>query len=181
MNRPFKTLSSKLAWSCPWYGVKKDEILLPDGRVGQYNIVTKAPAVWVLPVTADGEIVLLRTYRYTVDAWCWELVAGGVKPGQTVEEAALEELHEEIGGRTPKLEFICRSYTANGICDEEGHFFLAHDVTLGPPAHEPAEVMEIHRKPIADVLRMLHNHEIDDAPSAMLLLFCEGRLREMAG
>jgi len=66
MKRPFKTLSSRIAWSCPWYAIRQDEILLPDGSQGVYNTVTKATAVWILPVTPQGEIVLCRSYRYTV-------------------------------------------------------------------------------------------------------------------
>ena len=153
--------------------------MLPDGSQGVYNTVTKATAVWILPVTPQGEIVLCYSYRYTVDDWCWELPAGGVKPGQTLEEAALEELHEEVGGSCQTLEHVGQFYTANGICDEVGHFFLALDVTLGQPAHEPAEVIEIHRKPIAAVLQMAQSGAISDAPSALVLLQCAARLREL--
>ncbi|MCA9945839.1 MAG: hypothetical protein KC449_20290 [Anaerolineales bacterium] len=66
MKRPFKTISSRIAWSCPWYAVRQDEILLPDGSQGVYNTVTKPTAVWILPVTPQGEIVLCHSYRYTV-------------------------------------------------------------------------------------------------------------------
>ncbi|MFZ1399259.1 MAG: NUDIX hydrolase [Candidatus Promineifilaceae bacterium] len=179
MNKPFKTLSSKIAWSCPWYAVRQDEILLPDGSQGVYNTVTKATAVWILPVTPQKEIVLCYSYRYTVDDWCWELPAGGVKPGQTLAEAALEELHEEVGGVCESLEHLGQFYTANGICDEVGHFFLATAVTLGPTAHEPAELIEVHTKPIEDVLNMALAGQISDAPSALVLLQAAERLRRL--
>ncbi len=180
MNRPFKTLTSRIVWSCPWYAVRQDQILLPDGSQGVYNTVEKETAVWILPVTPQGEIVLCYSYRYTVDDWCWELPAGGVKLGQTLEEAALEELHEEVGGRCQNLEHIGQFYTANGICNEVGHFFLATGVTLGAPAHEPAEVIEIHCKPIPDVLQMAQEGKISDAPSALVLLQCADKLRKLA-
>ena len=176
MKRPFKTLSSRIAWSCPWYAVRQDDILLPDGSQGVYNTVTKETAVWILPVTPQGEIVLCYSYRYTVDDWCWELPAGGVKPGQTLEDAALEELHEEVGGTCQTLEHAGRFYTANGICNEEGHFFIATGVTLGAPAHEPAEVIQIHTRPIDEVLQMARNGEVTDAPSALVLLLCAEKL-----
>ena len=64
--KPFKQLDSKIAWSCDWYNVRQDSIQLPDGSIGQYNIVQKPPAVWVLPVTKNKEIVLIYQYRYTV-------------------------------------------------------------------------------------------------------------------
>lgn len=175
--KPFKTTKSEIVWSCPWYAVRRDEIVLPKGEAGIYNTITKGPAVWILPVTTKGEIVLLWQYRYTVDDWVWEIPAGSVKPKQTIEEAAREELLEEIGGEAGQLTYLGQSYMANGICDEVGHFFLATAVTLGTPAHEPAEVMQIHTKPIAEVLEMAHNGRIADAPSALVILMCQSKLQ----
>jgi ADP-ribose pyrophosphatase len=175
---PYTTLSSHTAWSCPWYSVRQDEIVLPDGSPGQYNTIVKAPAVWIVPVTVAGEIVLCYSYRYTVDDWCWELPAGSVKPGQSLVEAARAELREEVGGMAAALEPVGQAYIANGISDEVGHFFLATGVTLGEPAHEPAEVIEIHRKPIAEVLHLARTGHITDAPSALVLLLCAQRLEK---
>jgi 8-oxo-dGTP pyrophosphatase MutT (NUDIX family) len=177
INRPFQTLNSETAWSCPWYAVRRDEIVLPNGRHAHYHVVEKAPAVWIIPVTAEGEIVLIYSYRYTVDDWCWELPAGAIKPGQTAEEAARAELREEVGGTAADLIYIGQFYPANGICNEVGHIFLATAVCLGETDHEPAEVITVHRKPIREALRMAQANEISDGPSALALLLCADRLR----
>ncbi|MCP4421212.1 MAG: hypothetical protein GY805_31760 [Chloroflexi bacterium] len=66
MIKPIKTKSSQIVWSCPWYAIRQDKILLPDGSQGVYNTVEKEAAVWILPVTLQGEIVLCYSYRYTV-------------------------------------------------------------------------------------------------------------------
>jgi ADP-ribose pyrophosphatase len=176
----FKTLSQKIVWACPWYSVRQDEILLPDGRAGVYNIVQKEAAVWILPVTMEKQIVLIRNYRYAVDDWCWEIPAGSIKAGQSPEEAALAELAEEVGGEAQQLDYIGQSYMANGICDEVGHFFLATGVSLGEPDHEAAEVIEVHLKSIPEVLQMARANEINDAPSALVILLCADRLRSLA-
>jgi ADP-ribose pyrophosphatase len=176
----YKTLSQKTVWSCPWYSVRQDEVLLPGNRPGVYNVVQKEPAVWILPVTADKQVVMIRNYRYTVDDWCWEIPAGSVKPPQTPEEAARAELAEEVGGMAGRLDFIGQFYTANGICNDIGHFYLASGVTLAEPDHEPAEVIEIHLKPIREVLRMARENEISDAPSVLAILLCAERLRVLA-
>ena len=173
---PFKTLSQKIVWSCPWYSVRRDEIVLPDGRPGVYNVVQKEAAVWVLPVTTEKQVVLIRSYRYTVGDWCWEIPAGSLKAGQNPAEAARSELAEEVGGQAQQLEYLGQSYMANGICDEVGHFFLATGVTLSEPDHEPAEVIEVHLRSIPELLRMVHANEINDAPSALVILLCADRL-----
>jgi ADP-ribose pyrophosphatase len=178
-SSPIKTLSSDIVWSSPWYEVRQDKIKLPDGSPGVFNIVQHAGAVWIIPVTTEGEVVLLRHYRYTVDDWCWEIPAGGLKPGLSLEETALEELQEEIGGTASALDYVGQFYTSNGISNEIAHIFLASDVQLGEPNHEPAEIIEIHRKPIEEVLKMARENKISDGPSALALLLCEEKIRRL--
>jgi ADP-ribose pyrophosphatase len=180
-TRPFRTLSSDIAWACPWYRVRRDEIITPDGQPGVYHVIEKPDAVWIVPLTTDGRVVLVDQYRYTVDEWCWEVPAGSVKPGQTIEEAAREELREEIGGTSEAFSYIGRFYLANGICNEVGHIYLATDVTLDAPHHEAAEVMDVHLFPVEEALRMAYNGQISDGPSVMALLLCAERLRALAG
>lgn len=178
-NSPYKTTASRIAWSCPWYRVRQDDIILPNGNQGVYNVVQLPGAVWIIPVTPDGKIVLINAYRYTVDDWCIEIPAGGIKPGQSLEEAAREELLEEVGGTAVTLEKVCQFYTMNGIGNEIAHVFLATGVTLGPAHHEPAEVMEIHPTPISEALRMAQSNEMSDGPSALALLLNAERLKNL--
>lgn len=178
--KPYETKSSRVVWSCPWYSVRQDEIITPDGKPGVYNVVQHPGAVWIIPVTADGKVALIRSYRYTVNDWCFEIPAGGIKPGQSLEEAARAELAEEIGGKAATLDYFGRFYTMNGIGDEVAYIFLATGVVLGKPHHEATEVIEIHPMPIAEVLRMAQANEITDGPSALALLLCAEKLRALA-
>ena len=175
-KNPFRTISSRIAWSCPWYSIRQDEIITPDGSPGEYNVIEKEAAVWIVPVTINKELVLINHYRYTIDDWCWEVPAGSVKQGQTLEEAAQEELREEIGGIEAKFEYIGQFYTANGICNEIGHIFLATEVFLGEPEHEPAEIIEIHLKSIPEALKMAKSNQVDDGPSALAIMLCSQQL-----
>lgn len=178
-KKPFKTISSRIAWACPWYNIRQDEFITPDGTQGTYNIIQKEPAVWIVPVTQNGEFVLINHYRYTVDDWCWEVPAGSVDNSQSLEEAAQEELRQEIGGRNAQLEYIGQFYTADGICNEIGHIFLATDVILGKVEREPAEIIEIHLKPIEVALKMARANQVNDAPSALAILLCASQLEKI--
>lgn len=177
---PFTTLSSRIAWSCPWYSVRQDLILLPNGQEGEYNVVQHEGAVWIVPLTTSGQIVLLNHYRHTVQDWCYELPAGGVQDGQSPAEVARKELREEIGGKAESWSYVGQFYTSNGISNEVAHIFLATGVTLHETSHEPAEVMEIYPVPLSEALRMAHANEISDGPSALALLLSEPRLQNFA-
>ncbi|MCA9867747.1 MAG: NUDIX hydrolase [Anaerolineales bacterium] len=173
---PFKTLSSRIAWSCPWYQVRQDEIVTPDGRAAVYNVIEKPPAVWIVPITTQGQLAMVHQFRYTVGEWCLEVPAGSVKPGQTIEEAARDELREEVGGTAASLEYMGRFYLANGICNEVGHIFLAAGVVLGNSDHEAAEVMSIALKSPDEAIHMARTGKISDGPSALALLLCADML-----
>lgn len=169
MTKPIKTLTSKIAFSCPWYNVRQDGILLPDGTHGTYNVVDAPPCVFIVPLTPDGQIVLIRQYRYTVQQWVWEIPAGGLQQGQTPLDAARQELREEIGGVSNEILSLGTFHTANGRTSELGNYFVAKNVQLGESEHESSEVITIHPTPVADVLGMLQRNEIKDAPSALAL------------
>ncbi|MBN1963242.1 MAG: NUDIX hydrolase [Anaerolineae bacterium] len=175
---PFTVLESRIAWQCPWYAVRQDRLRLPGGGEGVYNVVEKGDAVWIVPVTAAGEIVLVRHYRHTIGAWCWEVPAGGIEPGQDARQAARAELRQEIGGVAENWRLLLRLSTGNGFCNEYGNLFLATGVQLGATAHEAAEVMTVHRVPAAEAIRMARRGEVDDALSALALLLAEPLLAE---
>ena len=117
--------------------------------------------------------------HYIVDNWCWEVPAGGLQPGRTLEETALAELKEEVGGTAAWPEYFGRFYTANGICNEVAHVYIAGDVTLGQTQHEAAEVIEVHPLPLEEILSMARANQINDGPTALALLLAETRLREI--
>ena len=170
---PIKRLSGRVVWSCPWYQVRQDQILLPDGRPGVYNVVEHPGAAWVVPMTPAGEVILIRVYRYTVDDWCWEVPAGGLRANQSPEQLAIEELQQEIGGTAQQLRYLGWFYASNGISNEKGHVFLATGVTLGLPAHEPAEIITLQPFSPAQALTMARTGQITDGPSALALLWAE--------
>lgn len=179
--RPYRTTGSRIVWSSPWYRIRQDDLLLPDGSHGVYNVVEKPPAVWIVPLTTAGEVVLIRNYRYTVDDWCLEVPAGAQQPQQTLAESAAQELLEEVGGIAADLAYIGQFYTANGICNEVSHIFLASGVTLQAPDREPTEVMELRLVSVDEALQLAAANQISDGPSALALLLCAERLRALAG
>lgn len=173
---PFETLSSRIVWQCPWYRVRQDQIRLPGGGNGEYNVVEHAGAVWVVPVTSDGRIVLIYHFRYTVEDWCWELPAGGLTAGDAPLDVAVKELREEVGGTAARWQEIGWFYTSNGISNEKAHVFLAAGVTLGDTDHEDAEVMTVHCLSVSQALHMARSGQMTDGPSALALLLSEPHL-----
>ncbi len=169
----WETLESSFLWQSQWYNLRQDRVRTQDGHEFTYTVVDHPGAVWVVPVTTDGQIVLIRSYRYTVDDWCYEVPAGGLSPGLTPEEVARRELREEVGGTAAELRYVGQFYTSNGISNEIAYVYLATGVELGETHHEPTELLEMRLVPVEQALRMAREGKVTDGPSALALLWCE--------
>ncbi len=179
MAIPWKTLHSKYLWQSRWYSLRQDRLRTPEGHEFTYTLIEHPGAVWIVPVTADGQIVLIWNYRYTVEDWCYEVPAGGLSPDLTPEAVAHRELLEEIGGTAGELRHVGQFYTSNGISNEVAYVYLATGVKLGETQREPTELMEIRLVSVGKAMRMARDGEISDGPSALALLWCERLLQRL--
>ena len=169
-SSPFKVTGSEVVWSCPWYFVRRDRLLLPDGSKGEYNVVVTPPAVLILPVTEDGQIILIKQFRHTVNTWSWEVPAGSVDEGEAFEAAAKRELLEEIGGRADKWTHFGLLHTAPGFSQEVCHIFLAENVVTGTADREPMELIEVQAFDPVTVYQMARSGEIKDSLTLSVLI-----------
>lgn len=166
-----------------WFDVQQDRIDLPGDKQCVYTYVDHPGAVFVVPVTADGSIILLRSFRYTCDAWCVEVPAGGLgdQGEASAEEVAATELREELGCEFSSLEHLGTHWMANGFARNRSTFFLARDAVMTrPPAPEDTELFaEPMIVPRETARKMVHSGEINDGESAFAVLLAVDRMREM--
>ena len=169
---PWETLKSKKIYENDWYALRQDQVRTHTGDQITYTFMEHPGAVAIVPVTADQNIVLIRSYRYTVKDWCWEIPMGG-RDHEDLEVVAKKELLEEIGGVTSDLEYISYFYANNGVSDIRCDVFLARDVEFGDNQPEAAELIETKVFPKNEVFRMAYAGEITDGMSALSLFLCK--------
>ena len=162
------------------FRIRRDKVRLPIGRETDFAYMESRGAVWIVPVTDDGQIVLIRQYRYAVDDWVWEVPAGGKHDHVgSDEELARRELSEEVGATCRSLEYVGWFYGAVSISTTRCDVFLALGVQLGGSPHrEPGEIIEVHPVPVDEALKMARSGLIKDSKSALALLMCEPYLME---
>jgi ADP-ribose pyrophosphatase len=177
-ERPYQTLSRHYLWQSRWYSVRQDQLRTGDGKELTYTFIEKPEAVWIVPVTAEGRLVLIEQYRYAIDGWCLEVPAGNIEPGTDALAMAARELREEIGGTAERILPVTDFYTMNGIGNEIARVFLALGVNLGEPQRETTEYITLRDVPVEEALRLARVGEIKDGPSALAILLCEATLRE---
>ncbi len=175
-DQPYTVLSSCVVWESRWYRLRQDRLRATGGDEITYTVVEKTGAIWVVPVTADGRLVLINQYRHPVNAWCLEVPAGNIEPGEDPLSMAARELHEEIGGTARQMKPVAEFYTMNGIGNELATVVLALGVTLGQPHRESTEHIELRPVPVAEALRLARTGAIKDGPSALAILLSEAAL-----
>ena len=156
-----------------------DRVELHGRQTTDYAYLKRADAVIVVPVTAEGEIVLVKQYRYPVDEWCMEVPAGGTHDtgGKSLEEVARKELREEIGATCEKLSYVTCFYSAPAFSDEKCHVFLAEGVKLErKPQREESEAIKTQLVPVAEALELAERGQMKSAQCALAVLVCEPRL-----
>jgi ADP-ribose pyrophosphatase len=147
-----------------------DEVVEPGGIRGIREVIRQRGSVAALPVLADGRVVLVRQYRYAVDAFVWELPAGRRDAGETPEEGARRELEEEVGLRAGTLEPLLVFWTTPGFCDEVMHLFRATGLEPVPPRPEADEKIEPATFTLEEALEMVKRGEIREGKTLVALL-----------
>jgi ADP-ribose pyrophosphatase len=152
------------------FSVEVDRIRFPNGTEHDTAIVRHRPSVVVIPIHADGRIVLVRQYRPSIDRFTWELPAGGIEPGETAEAAAVRESVEETKLEPRRLERIRGLYPAPGFCDEELIFLRVSDLTPpgpdSPYKADPDEDIEVQAVTVDEARAMVARGDIVDLKTA---------------
>ena len=153
-----------------------EEHPLPDGRLATFEIVRHPGGAAVLPVLADGRIVLVRQWRPAVAGTVLELPAGRLEAGEPPAACARRELQEEVGYRPGRLEKLGEMLSSVGFCNERIHLFLASELEAVPQALEQDEFLDILTLSLNEALARLDRGEIPDGKTALALLIYARRL-----
>jgi ADP-ribose pyrophosphatase len=176
--KPWKTLSSRLAYQNPWIRVREDIAEMPDGRNTLYGVIECPDAVGVLPFLDKQQVVLVRQYRYVFgEDQRWEMPTGGAKEGESLQEAARRELREEIGYDAAELQFLCTYYTSKSVMRETAHLYIGRGLARVQAIPDETEFLEVAAFPFDQVLQMTLDGEIRDGMTVIAVLYAE-RLRK---
>jgi len=151
----------------------------PDGTEFTRDIVRHPGAVAVVPVTDDGDVLLVRQYRGPVDRELLEIPAGTRDvDGESPADTARRELLEEVGVHARRIELLGTMLNSPGFCDEQTHLYLATDLEAATHARDGVEEqhMEVVPVALADVDRLVASGELVDGQTILGLLLARGAL-----
>ena len=142
-----------------------------QGRKFQRENLIHPGAVAVVPVLPNGDIVLVRQFRYAVQRELLEIPAGTLERGEQPAACARRELIEEAGFRARRLRRIGVCFPVPGYSTERIVLYVATGLTACPSCPEPDEQITVHRVPRSRLLRLLKTGRIVDAKSLVGLFY----------
>jgi 8-oxo-dGTP pyrophosphatase MutT (NUDIX family) len=165
-------------YTSEWVNLSLADVELPDGTRFDHHVVRlRQPAVGVIVTDTERGVLLLRRHRFITDSWGWEIPAGRVDPGETLERAVEREAIEETGWRPLDLEYLGLSYPTNGLMEQRFNYFVA------PRAEYVGDFDRTETESIAwfapeDVRTLIEQREMSDGLSltAVGLAFTLGKL-----
>ncbi|MBR6321248.1 MAG: NUDIX hydrolase [Lachnospiraceae bacterium] len=149
-----------------------DRVRLSSGYVIEkyHQIHYPHEAVSIVIFNDRDEILMIREKRYTVGRLEWEIPAGRVEDGETIEDAARREAMEETGCTLKDLKFLCSQNPANGMSDCVCHVFAAK-VAAEDHILDTDEVADKVWMPVSEVRQLLRENRTKDGVSILAILF----------
>lgn len=169
---PFGVHRSERVYDSHWCGLRRDMVVLPSGDLQEYHVFEISDAAVVVPVLADGSIVMVGQYRYPHGKTHWEVPAGRIGEGETPAEAVERELLEETGYRAGRLVELPGFYPTNGISAHFAHAFYALDCEkVREPELDASEQIVVRVHGADEARALLRAGMIEDGFTALALLY----------
>jgi ADP-ribose pyrophosphatase len=166
-------LSSETVFPGKLLHVKRDRVRLPDGNEAEREYIVHPGAVVVIALTAAGELVMERQYRYPLRREFFELPAGKIDPGEDILATARRELAEETGYTAARWRHLSTIHPSIGYSTERIEVFLAGELTAARASLDEEEFLEVFTLPWRTAVDWVREGKITDAKSVSALFWAD--------
>ena len=164
-----KRVSSETIFTGRVFNIKRDTVLLPDGREATRELAEHNGGAAVIALTDGMAVPMVRQYRYGAGRVTLEIPAGKIDGGEEPLACAVRELREECGHTARDIEPLGVIIPTGAYCSERIHLFLARGLSDVPRAPDPDEFLETEYIKFGDALDMAADGRISDAKTIAAL------------
>lgn len=148
----------------------QEDVTLPTGKSIEHTTIVHPGAAVILPITEQGDIILINQFRPSLKKWLLELPAGTLEKGELPAECAHRELEEETGYSASKLITLGQVTPLAGFCDEIQHLFVAKQLSkTARLSCDDDEVIEVVTLSIQELEQKIITGQITDSKTIACL------------
>ncbi len=129
----------------------------------------------VLPLTADGKVILTKEYRHGLGRITTALPGGSAENGESPEACARRELLEETGLEPGKLMHLYSGNSLTGYLEGTLHLFFAKDCRPTGQKPDPEEVESLVTLSPTQALDLARRGEFESTNLALAILLADAR------
>ena len=159
MSEKIKRINRELKFKGKILDFYQDTIEVDGDHTVVWDFIGHKGAAAVVPVTADGKILMVRQYRNALDRYTLEII-----------ECASRELEEETGYRSENLEWLITLRTTVAFCNERIEVYVAHDLIPSKQHLDEDEFIELGAYTIEELKEKIFSGEIEDAKTVSSLM-----------
>jgi len=167
-----KQLSHDLKYECFFMKLYEDEVLLPNNKTSKRIYLKHSSAAAILPITKEGKIILVKQYRYPIQAISIEIPAG---KKDAIDElgltCAVRELEEETGLGSDNFNHVMDIHTCVGYSNEVIELFIATECYKidNPKPGDDDEFVEVMEVTEAEAKKLIKTNQIKDSKTLIAL------------
>lgn len=160
----FKRLSRDLVCKGAIIDYYQDTIQVPNGNIVKWDFIKHNGAAAVVPVDAQGRLIMVSQYRNALDRYTIEIPAGGLNgAGEPTMDAAARELAEETGYHAENLELLITIRTTVAFCNEFIDIYVATGLTPGSQHLDEDEYVQVKAYSVDELVEKIYQGEIQDS------------------
>ena len=170
MHLEEKTLSSEQKFDGKVVKLFVDQAELENGEKTFREVIKHPGGVCIVPLDDDGNVLMVRQFRYPSHKVLLEIPAGKMEYGEDHRECGLRELKEETGCTCEKFMYLGHLIPTPAYDTEVIHMYLARGLHSGEQELDEDEFLDVEKIPLDKAVEMVMNNEIVDAKTQIAIL-----------
>ncbi|NLK75227.1 MAG: NUDIX hydrolase [Clostridiales bacterium] len=154
----------------------KDTIEINGEKLAYFDFVGHKGAAAMIPVDADGKIILVRQYRNAIDQYTLEIPAGGLNPGEESKICAMRECEEETGYKPGETHHLIDLYTTVAFSNEKISIYYTNELIATNQNLDEDEYVTVERYSIDELTSMIFEGKIVDAKTISGILAYKNKM-----
>lgn len=148
----------------------RDQVRLPNGKITTREVMRHPGAAAVVPLTEEGNVILVRQYRYPFAQVMLEIPAGKLDPGEDPLVCARRELTEETGYEAEEFVSLGVFYPSVAVMDEQIHLYLARKLTFRATSPDADEFLNVEQRPLSAMVEAVMRGDVPDGKTQAAIL-----------